>query len=82
MPNPALRAACAITGLRAEVEALFELPFPDLMFRAQSVHRDEFRSARGADFDPAVDQDRRLPGGLRLLPAKRAATIPALTPKS
>ena len=32
----------------------------------------EFRSGRGADFDAAVDQDRRLPGGLRLLSAKRA----------
>jgi biotin synthase len=27
---------------RAEVRALFELPFPDLMFRAQSVHRMHF----------------------------------------
>ena len=24
---------------REEVAALFDLPFPDLMFRAQSVHR-------------------------------------------
>jgi biotin synthase len=27
---------------RAEVRALFELPFPELMFRAQSVHRENF----------------------------------------
>jgi biotin synthase len=27
---------------REEVRALFELPFPDLMFRAQSVHRQNF----------------------------------------
>jgi len=27
---------------RAEVRALFDLPFPELMFRAQSVHRDNF----------------------------------------
>jgi biotin synthase len=27
---------------RAEVRALFELPFPELMFRAQSVHRSHF----------------------------------------
>ena len=26
----------------AEVEALFALPFNDLMFRAQSVHREHF----------------------------------------
>ena len=33
---------------RAEVRALFDLPFPDLMFRAQTVHR--------AHFDPAEVQ--------------------------
>jgi biotin synthase len=33
---------------RAEVRALFELPFPDLMFRAQNVHRE--------NFDPAAIQ--------------------------
>src|SRR3954462_10385724 len=27
---------------RAEVRALFELPFPELMFRAQSIHRRHF----------------------------------------
>ncbi|MGA8816378.1 MAG: biotin synthase, partial [Xanthobacteraceae bacterium] len=27
---------------RAEIRALFELPFPDLMFRAQTVHRAHF----------------------------------------
>src|SRR5271166_6217663 len=27
---------------RDEVRALFDLPFPELMFRAQSVHRDHF----------------------------------------
>ena len=31
-----------------------------------------FRSGRGADLDAALDQDRRLPGGLRLLSAERA----------
>ncbi len=30
---------------RDEVRALFELPFPELMFRAQSVHRDHFDPA-------------------------------------
>ena len=57
---------------REEVRALFALPFPDLMFRAQRVHRQNFDPARGADLDAAVDQDRRLPGRLRLLPAERA----------
>src|SRR5271154_3604787 len=32
----------------------------------------KLRAGRGADFDAAFDQDRRLPGGLRLLPAERA----------
>ncbi len=57
---------------REEIRALFALPFPELIFRAQQVHRSAFRSDRSADLDPAVDQDRRLPGGLRLLPAGRA----------
>src|SRR6516162_6907576 len=30
------------------------------------------RTVRSADLDAAFDQDRRLPGGLRLLPAERA----------
>ena len=29
----------------ADVLSLFELPFPELMFRAQSVHRQHFDSA-------------------------------------
>ncbi len=41
------RAAAADAGIRhdwrrAEVRALFDLPFPELMFRAQSVHRTHF----------------------------------------
>jgi biotin synthase len=31
---------------REEVRALFDLPFPDLMFRAQSVHRQNFDPAK------------------------------------
>ena len=57
---------------RAEIRALFALPFPELMFEARAHPPDAFRSGRGADLDAAVDQDRRLPGGLRLLPAERA----------
>ena len=38
--------------------------------RAERAPR-QFRTRRGADFDAAVDQDRRLPGGLRLLSAER-----------
>ena len=57
---------------RTDVEALLDLPFPELIFRAPKRSPAAFRPARGANFDPAVDQDRRLPGGLRLLSAKRA----------
>ncbi len=72
-PEPVSRAvpqsAVRHDWTRAEVRALFALPFTELMFRAAEVHRLKFRSGRGADLDPAVDQDRWLPGGLRLLPA-------------
>ena len=54
---------------REAVAALLALPFPELLYRAQTVHRENFDPDAGADFHPAVDQDRRLPGGLRLLPA-------------
>ena len=67
---------------RAEVRALFALPFPELIFRAQSVHRAQLRSDRGAALHAAVDQDRRLPGGLRLLPAERALRHRRRTPRS
>ncbi|MDR3214615.1 MAG: biotin synthase BioB [Azoarcus sp.] len=45
--TPAADAAPAATGGRwsvAEVEALFALPFLDLMFRAQEVHRAHFKA--------------------------------------
>src|SRR3990167_8014313 len=43
LPSP----RAALPGLRddwprAEVRALFELPFPDLMFRAAQAHRENF----------------------------------------
>jgi len=50
---------------RAEAEALYALPFADLMFRAQSIHRSHFRSEPCRDSEPAQHQDRRLPRGLR-----------------
>jgi biotin synthase len=48
--STALRAATALRHdwTREEVTALFELPFPELMFRAQSAHR--------ANFDPTEVQ--------------------------
>ena len=55
-----------------EVRALHRLPFADLMHRAQSVHRRHFDPERGAGLDAALDQDRRLPGRLRLLPAEHS----------
>ena len=63
---------------REELRALFALPFPELIFRAQSVHRLESVTPRprGAHFHAALDQDRRLSRGLRLLPPERRATTP------
>ena len=40
--QPATPSAVRHDWTRAQVRALFELPFPDLMFRAQSVHRMHF----------------------------------------
>ena len=51
------------------VLALFELPFNDLLHRAQTVHREHFDANAVQLVDAAVDQDRRLSRGLRLLPA-------------
>ena len=56
---------------RSEIRDLFALPFPELMFQAPVGAPRQFRSGRGPGLDAAVDQDRRLPGGLRLLPAER-----------
>ncbi len=53
-----------------EVLALFRLPFNDLLYRADGPPRD-FRRQRGSDLDLALDQDGRVPGRLRLLPAER-----------
>ena len=40
--QPATPSVVRHDWTRAQVRALFELPFPDLMFRAQSVHRMHF----------------------------------------
>ena len=66
---------------REEVAALFDLPFPELLFRAQSIHREHF--------DPREVQISTL---LSIKPAavlrtariarKASTTIPELTPKS
>ena len=39
------------------------------MYRAQTVHREHHRGERGPALHAAVGEDRRLPGGLRLLSA-------------
>jgi biotin synthase len=51
IPAPVRAQAAASDGLRhdwtaAEIEALFELPFADLLFRAQTVHRRHFDANR------------------------------------
>ncbi len=40
--HPGRRAAPALRWAVADVQALFELPFMDLLFRAQQVHREHF----------------------------------------
>ena len=57
---------------RDEVLALFALPFTELLHRAGTVHREHFDPDRGPGLHAAVGEDRRLPRGLRLLPAGRA----------
>ena len=57
---------------RDEVLALFDLPFTELLHRAGTVHREHFDPTEVQVSHAAVDQDRRLPRGLRLLPAGRA----------
>jgi biotin synthase len=52
-----------------EVRALHDLPLNRLVWQAQSVHQEHHRAARGPALLAAVGEDRRLPGGLRLLPA-------------
>ena len=54
---------------REEVRALFALPFPELIFRAAKVHRENFDPSEVQISTLAVDKNRRLSGRLRLLPA-------------
>ena len=47
LSSPAMTGAAIRTDwTRAEIRALFELPFPELVFRAQSIHREAFDPAR------------------------------------
>ena len=55
----------------AAIESLFNLPFPELMHQAQTVHRQNFDPTRGGIRYAVVGQDRRLRRRLRLLPAGR-----------
>ena len=50
----------------ADVVALFELPFNDLLFRAQQVHREHF-DANAVQLSTLLSIDGRLRGRLRLL---------------
>ena len=55
-----------------EVRAIHELPLLELVYRAQTVHREVCEGQQGPALLAALGQDRRLPRGLRLLPAGRA----------
>ena len=53
---------------RAEAQALYDLPFADLIFRAQSIHR--------SHFDPNRDRDSRACSASRPAAVRRiAATV-------
>ena len=47
-PHASVLGALRHDWTRAQVRTLFDLPFPELMFRAQTVHRQ--------NFDPAAVQ--------------------------
>src|SRR5215471_7909025 len=42
LPARVLSGAVRHDWTRAEVQALFDLPFPDLIFHAQRIHREHF----------------------------------------
>ncbi len=46
---------------RAEIAALFDLPFTELLFQAASVHREYHPPDAGAALHAAQHQDRRVP---------------------
>ena len=56
---------------REEVEALFDMPFAELVFRAASVHRSVFDPAEIQLSQLLSVEDRRLRRGLRLFAASR-----------
>jgi biotin synthase len=61
------QGSIATDWTRAEIAALFDLPFTELVFRAAETHRAHHDAGEVQLVHAAVDQDRRLPGGLRLL---------------
>ena len=60
---------------RAEIADLFDLPFTELVFRAAEVHRAHHATGEVQLCTLLVDQDRRLPRGLRLLLAIGARQV-------
>lgn len=55
---------------RTKILALFDLPFNDLLFRAQQVHRAHFDPNQDGEH-AALHQKRCLPRRLQILPAER-----------
>ena len=62
----------ATTGRKTKCSALYRLAVQRPDFPGPDGAPSAFQRQRGPDLDLAVDQDRRLPGRLRLLPAERA----------
>ena len=52
---------------RTQVEALFDISFPELMFRAGTVHRANFDADEISALAAIIRKDRRLRGELRIL---------------
>ncbi len=63
------------TWTRADAQAIYDLPFNDLLFRAATVHRRHFDPNEVQLIAPAVHQDRRLRRGLRLLQPVRSPCL-------
>ena len=61
-----------------KIRAIHDLPLFELLDRARAVHRAIHQQDEGAALHAAQRQDRRLPRGLRLLPAVERTTRPAV----
>ncbi len=57
---------------RDEIRGIFNLPLPELIFQAQTIHREFHKPGGSAALPLAFDKNGRVSRGLRLLFAERA----------